>query len=70
MKPSRRQLLHFGAATAGLLAAASPSQAATQAAGGPLRVPRLRPGDTIGLVSPANATFEREPLKGGGFGAG
>ncbi|MFZ8348887.1 LD-carboxypeptidase, partial [Staphylococcus aureus] len=24
---------------------------------------RLRPGDTLGLVSPANATFEREPLK-------
>jgi muramoyltetrapeptide carboxypeptidase len=24
---------------------------------------RLRPGDTIGLVSPANATFEREPMQ-------
>lgn len=59
MNPSRRQLLHFSAATAGLLAAAQPSQAAS----GLLRAPRLRPGDTIGLVSPANATFEREPLK-------
>ncbi|PTT92954.1 LD-carboxypeptidase, partial [Pelomonas sp. HMWF004] len=34
-----------------------------QAATGPLRAARLRPGDTLGLVSPANATFEREPLK-------
>ncbi len=59
MNASRRQLLHFSAATAGLLAAAR----ASQAAGGPLLAPRLRPGDTVGLVSPANATFEREPLK-------
>lgn len=59
MNSSRRQLLHFGAAATGLLAAAQPSQAA----GGPLRATRLRAGDTIGLVSPANATFEREPLK-------
>jgi len=59
MKSSRRQLLHFGAAAAGLLAAARPAQAA----GGALLAPRLRPGDTLGLVSPANATFEREPLK-------
>ncbi|KQV53241.1 LD-carboxypeptidase [Pelomonas sp. Root1217] len=59
MNPSRRQLLQFSAATAGLLAAAQP----VHAAGGPLLAPRLRPGDTIGLVSPANATFEREPLK-------
>ncbi|HEY8877635.1 MAG TPA: LD-carboxypeptidase [Roseateles sp.] len=58
MPTSRRQLLHFSAA-AGLLAAARP----TQAAAGTLLAPRLRPGDTIGLVSPANATFEREPLK-------
>ncbi|ALV04778.1 S66 peptidase family protein [Roseateles depolymerans] len=27
-----------------------------------LRARRLQPGDTIGLVSPANATYEREPL--------
>ncbi|HEY0956873.1 MAG TPA: LD-carboxypeptidase [Roseateles sp.] len=58
MTPSRRQLLQLGASTPGLLASA---QAA--AALGPLRPPRLRAGDTLGLVSPANATFEREPLK-------
>ncbi|MBB2483893.1 LD-carboxypeptidase [Mitsuaria sp. WAJ17] len=27
-----------------------------------LRPRRLRPGDTIGLISPANASFEREPV--------
>lgn len=59
MNSSRRQLLHLGAAAAGLLAATRPAQAAA----GTLLAPRLRPGDTIGLVSPANATFEREPLK-------
>lgn len=58
MTPSRRRLLHLSAAAAGLLAAGP-----GQAAGGVLRPRRLRPGDTLGLVSPANATFEREPLK-------
>ncbi len=60
MNPSRRHLLHLAAATSGLLAAAAPARAA---AAGPLLARRLRPGDTLGLVSPANATFEREPLK-------
>ena len=59
MDTTRRQLLHFTAAAAGLLAATPPVQAET----GPLLARRLRAGDTIGLVSPANATFEREPLK-------
>lgn len=57
MPASRRQLLHLSAAAS--LLAARPALAAE----GPLRAPRLRPGDTLGLVSPANATFEREPLK-------
>ncbi|MFG6442421.1 S66 peptidase family protein [Roseateles sp. LKC17W] len=60
MPTSRRDLLQFGTtAAASLLAGAS---ASAQAAG-PLRPPRLRAGDTLGLVSPANATFEREPLR-------
>jgi muramoyltetrapeptide carboxypeptidase len=64
MPTSRRQLLHFSAAAAGLLAAqASQASPVTTPATGPLRARRLRPGDTLGLVSPANATFEREPLK-------
>lgn len=58
MDIQRRQLLQLTAAS-GLLAAAAPSHAQA----GPLLARRLRPGDTIGLVSPANATFEREPLK-------
>lgn len=60
MTTSRRHLLQLGASAAGLLAAARPASAA---ANGPLLAPRLRPGDTLGLVSPANATFEREPLR-------
>lgn len=59
MTTSRRQLLHFGAAASSLLAAAP----AMSAGAGALRPPRLRAGDTLGLVSPANATFEREPLR-------
>ncbi|MEO6280052.1 LD-carboxypeptidase [Roseateles sp.] len=58
MHASRRQVLHLSAAATGLLAAAAPARAE-----GALLARRLRPGDTIGLVSPANATFEREPLK-------
>jgi len=63
MTASRRQIL-TGAATAAAsaLAAALPAQAQSGAPAA-LRARRLRPGDTIGLVSPANATFEREPLE-------
>lgn len=59
MNASRRQLLQFSAAATGLLAAAQPARAS----GNAVLAPRLKPGDTLGLVSPANATFEREPLK-------
>lgn len=58
MNPSRRQLLQVSTAAASLLAA-QPGRAAP----GTLLAPRLKLGDTLGLVSPANATFEREPLK-------
>ncbi|RZJ11022.1 MAG: LD-carboxypeptidase, partial [Rubrivivax sp.] len=58
MNPSRRQLLQASTAAASLLAT-HPGRAAP----GMLLAPRLKPGDTLGLVSPANATFEREPLK-------
>ncbi|MFN3862585.1 MAG: LD-carboxypeptidase [Roseateles sp.] len=60
MQASRRQILHFSAAATGLLASA---QAVTATPAATLRPPRLRAGDTLGLVSPANATFEREPLR-------
>lgn len=47
-----------------LLAAAAVLPLAAKATSpmGPLRAPRLKEGDTLGLISPANATFEREPL--------
>lgn len=61
MSPSRRHVLQFGSAAASLLMPATAALAAPET--GPLRARRLRPGDTLGLVSPANATFEREPLK-------
>ncbi|MDR7335441.1 LD-carboxypeptidase [Roseateles asaccharophilus] len=60
MNPSRRQLLHFSAAASSLLAGSAQAATATT---GPLRPARLRAGDTLGLISPANATYEREPLK-------
>ena len=71
MTASRRHLL-TGAAAAAALGALSPAGAQTAAparAARPnaapelLRARRLRPGDTIALVSPANATYEREPLE-------
>lgn len=60
MTLARRQ---FGQA---LIAAGTGLAAASvlaQGGGGPALFPkRLQPGDTIGLVSPANATYEREPI--------
>ncbi|WAC73920.1 LD-carboxypeptidase [Roseateles sp. SL47] len=77
MTSSRRQWLRTAMATAGATwgaQAASAAAMAPQGAMAPGRLPlapeplpalrprRLQPGDTIGLVSPANATYEREPL--------
>lgn len=65
MQTSRRQLLQSSALAAlggvGTSTLAAPG-AAPAARPEPLRARRLRPGDTLGLVSPANATYEREPL--------
>ncbi|WP_416759529.1 S66 peptidase family protein [Roseateles sp. So40a] len=79
MTASRRQILASAAtAAASALAVGAGSAQAQTAVGGPgrsgrpagpdaappaQRARRLRPGDTIGLVSPANATYEREPLE-------
>ncbi|SEK81240.1 muramoyltetrapeptide carboxypeptidase [Roseateles sp. YR242] len=67
MTASRRQILRTAMATAGVAVAGQASAASTAPAArtdapAPLRARRLQPGDTIGLVSPANATYEREPL--------
>jgi muramoyltetrapeptide carboxypeptidase len=53
---SRRQFL--GAAAAFGLWAARPARAAS----GIVKPPRLRIGDTIGLIAPANATFLEDEL--------
>lgn len=72
MTASRRLLLQAGAlAGAAALPTLAPAQSQAAAPGAkgqpgriaPLLAPRLRPGDTLGLVSPANATYEREPLE-------
>ena len=59
------QSLSVGAAMASTPVCAA-SAASTALASAPLPAllaPRLKEGDTLGLVSPANATFEREPLQ-------
>lgn len=67
MNLQRRQFISsisLGAATTGSVAAGAASVVDTSAVAWPtLLAPRLRPGDTLGLVSPANATYEREPLQ-------
>lgn len=54
------QSLIVAASSAGTGLAAAPALAQGRPA--PLLPRRLQPGDTIGLVSPANATYEREPI--------
>ncbi|MDI4634419.1 LD-carboxypeptidase [Pelomonas sp. V22] len=68
MSTPRRQFVQSLAAAAAAGMATAPALAqSTQGSQGaqpaPLLARRLRPGDTIGLVSPANATFEREPIE-------
>ena len=50
----------FTAALGSMLAAAS-LPASAQPAAGLLRAPRLKPGDTIALINPSGAIYEREP---------
>lgn len=54
----------LGAAAAPRVSAASATSADNSPAArpAPLRARRLQPGDTLALVSPANATYEREPI--------
>jgi len=56
--PARRLFAQSVAATA--LVAAAPAMAAPRRSA--IYPKRLQPGDTLALLSPANATFEREPL--------
>jgi len=55
----------LAAATAGASAAAAAdanAQTAQTARMAPILPRRLQPGDTVGLVSPANASYERDPV--------
>lgn len=67
MTVQRRQFiqsLSAAAATTGSVAAGAASVVYTRAETWPtVLAPRLRPGDTLGVISPANATYEREPLQ-------
>lgn len=68
MKLHRRQFIQaMPAASLGSALALGSQQAAAQPTASPthptLLAPRLQEGDTLGLISPANATFEREPLQ-------
>lgn len=58
----RRVLTGLGLATAGGIGLSSGAQAQAQAAPELRRPPRLRPGDRVGIVSPAGATFQRDRL--------
>lgn len=57
------QRRHFVSALAAGATAAVPATTSAASAPAPLLARRLSPGDTLGLVSPANATYEREPLQ-------
>ncbi len=58
------QSLPLGVAAAGSSISGAAQTGSPAAPARPtLLAPRLRPGDTLGLVSPANATFEREALQ-------
>ena len=53
---------NFAAALGSLLASGSlPQPASAQPAAGLLRAPRLKPGDTVALINPSGAIYEREP---------
>ena len=61
MQPKRRQFMAAGA----LAAAATPALAPAQGASRPglIRPRRLQPGDTLALINPSGAIFERAPYE-------
>ncbi|MDO9073747.1 MAG: LD-carboxypeptidase [Rubrivivax sp.] len=62
MTTTRRQFMASGAAAMGAAATAvAPGGAAAQAPPPLLRAPRLKPGDTIALINPSGAIYERAP---------
>jgi muramoyltetrapeptide carboxypeptidase len=62
MTTTRRRFIGGGAATLGAAAAAAvPAAAAAPAPPQLLKAPRLKPGDTIALINPSGAVYERAP---------
>jgi muramoyltetrapeptide carboxypeptidase len=61
MSPTRRHFIAAAAAAAGATGWVAPSPVQAAARRPMLRARRLQPGDTIALVNPSNAVFERLP---------
>lgn len=60
---NRRQFLTLAATTTGLsISSTIRNKAIATVPSSPLRPARLRPGDTVGLISPASATFLQEEI--------
>ena len=60
MPTNRRQFMAASAAT-GLTGTAAVAQTAGLSRLPAVRAPRLKPGDTVALVNPSNAIYERAP---------
>ena len=59
MSATRRHFLGMAGAVALASAAAGTAVSQTRTGGSPVvKPPRLKPGDTVGLIDPASATFE------------
>lgn len=62
MTDRREFMTSTGAATLAALAS-SAAIASAQAKASPIKPPRLKPGDTLGLIHPSSATFQRMDLE-------
>jgi muramoyltetrapeptide carboxypeptidase len=63
MSTTRRQFLATGTATAGLTLLTSALKLPATSQNSPLKPPRLKPGDGVGLISPAGANFLKGDLE-------
>jgi muramoyltetrapeptide carboxypeptidase len=60
---TRRSLIHAAALSALPAVARAQRTTAPPPAKLPVKPPRLKPGDTVGLIDPAGASFERAPIQ-------
>ena len=61
MPPTRRQFVAVSAVAAASVVPAAPARAQDRLP--MIRPPRLRPGDTLALVNPSGAIYERAPYE-------